>query len=79
MQDRALDRVGPGGVDAVKPYKRTSLTERQGLLLRLGGASGARPCPPPIVDYLQEKVWEPIGAEADATWLVELSGQEATY
>ena len=21
-------------------------------------------------DYLQEKVWEPIGAEADATWLI---------
>lgn len=32
-----------------------------------------------VVDYLQEKIWEPIGAEADASWLVDRSGQEATY
>ena len=33
----------------------------------------------PVADYLREKIWEPIGAEADATWLVDRSGQEATY
>ncbi len=27
-------------------------------------------------DYLQEKVWQPIGAEADATWLVDAEGFE---
>jgi len=33
----------------------------------------------PVSDYLQEKIWEPIGAEADATWLIDRAGQEATY
>ena len=30
-------------------------------------------------DYLHEKVWEPIGAEADATWLVDAQGYEVAY
>jgi CubicO group peptidase (beta-lactamase class C family) len=27
-------------------------------------------------DYLREKVWEPIGAEADANWLIDAEGFE---
>jgi CubicO group peptidase (beta-lactamase class C family) len=30
----------------------------------------------PLSDYLREKVWEPIGAEADARWLVDAEGFE---
>jgi CubicO group peptidase (beta-lactamase class C family) len=30
-------------------------------------------------DYLHEKVWEPIGAEADATWLVDAQGYEVAH
>ena len=30
-------------------------------------------------DYLQEKVWEPIGAEADATWLTDAEGFEVAH
>jgi CubicO group peptidase (beta-lactamase class C family) len=30
-------------------------------------------------DYLHAKVWEPIGAEADATWLVDAQGFEVTH
>jgi CubicO group peptidase (beta-lactamase class C family) len=30
-------------------------------------------------DYLQTKVWEPIGAEADATWLVDAEGFEVAH
>ncbi len=33
----------------------------------------------PIADYLSEKIWQPMGAEADATWLVEASGIEVGY
>jgi len=33
----------------------------------------------PAAEYLEEKIWQPIGAEADATWLIDRSGQEATY
>ena len=30
-------------------------------------------------DYLHEKVWDPIGAEADATWLVDAEGFEVAH
>jgi CubicO group peptidase (beta-lactamase class C family) len=30
-------------------------------------------------DYLQEKVWEPIGAEAGATWLLDAEGFEVAH
>jgi CubicO group peptidase (beta-lactamase class C family) len=30
-------------------------------------------------DYLREKVWEPIGAEADARWLVDAEGFELAH
>ncbi|MBI3503718.1 MAG: serine hydrolase, partial [Proteobacteria bacterium] len=33
----------------------------------------------PVAEYLEEKIWQPMGAEADATWLVDNSGQEATF
>ncbi len=33
----------------------------------------------PVAEYLEEKIWQPIGAEADATWLIDRSGQEVTY
>jgi CubicO group peptidase (beta-lactamase class C family) len=33
----------------------------------------------PVAEYLQEKIWEPIGAEADATWLIDKTSQESTY
>ena len=33
----------------------------------------------PITDYLREKIWQPIGAEADASWAVDSRGQEVTY
>jgi CubicO group peptidase (beta-lactamase class C family) len=33
----------------------------------------------PVAEYLEQKIWQPMGAEADATWLVDRSGQESTY
>jgi CubicO group peptidase (beta-lactamase class C family) len=32
-----------------------------------------------LSDYLQEKIWGPIGAEADATWLLDAEGQELAH
>lgn len=73
-------QVGPGGVQAVKPfniriapagskfYYASAETQVLGLVLR--SAVGR-----PLAEYLQEKIWEPIGAEADATWLIYRSGQ----
>jgi CubicO group peptidase (beta-lactamase class C family) len=76
-------RVGPGGVGAVTAFndrERPAGTkysyasvETQVLGLVLARAIGR-----PIAEYLEQKIWQPIGAEADATWLVDNSGQEVT-
>jgi CubicO group peptidase (beta-lactamase class C family) len=77
-------QVGTGGVEAVTPfnvriapsgtrfYYASVETQVLGLVLR--NAVGR-----PVADYLQERIWEPIGAEADATWLIDRAGQEAAY
>lgn len=33
----------------------------------------------PLADYLSEKIWQPIGAEADASWLIDSQGKEIGY
>ena len=33
----------------------------------------------PITDYLREKIWQPIGTEANASWAIDSSGQEVTF
>ena len=33
----------------------------------------------PIADYFAERIWLPIGAEADASWLVDRSGLEVGF
>ena len=47
-------------------------TEVLGLVLR--AAVGM-----PVSDYLSTRLWQPLGAEAGATWAIDRSGQEATY
>ena len=84
LSRRTFLRLKPGGVEAVKPFNERAAppgtrfsyasveTEVLGLVLR--GAVGR-----PVAAYLEEKIWQPIGAEADATWLVDDTGQEVTY
>jgi CubicO group peptidase (beta-lactamase class C family) len=77
-------QLGAGGVDAVTPFNDRAVpsgtkfsyasVETQVLGLVLRGAVGR-----PVAEYLSEKIWKPMGAEADATWLVDRSGQEATF
>jgi CubicO group peptidase (beta-lactamase class C family) len=33
----------------------------------------------PIADYLREKIWQPIGTEADASWALDGKGQELAH
>jgi CubicO group peptidase (beta-lactamase class C family) len=47
-------------------------TQVLGLVLR--AATGK-----PLADYLSEKVWQPMGAEADATWLIDKGGYELGF
>jgi CubicO group peptidase (beta-lactamase class C family) len=84
LSDDTYRQRGSGGVKAVTPfnvratppgtkfYYASAETQVLGFVLR--NAIGR-----PVAEYLQEKIWEPIGAEADATWLIDRAGQEATY
>jgi CubicO group peptidase (beta-lactamase class C family) len=75
---------GAGGMKAVTQLNQRAVpsgtrfsyssAETQVLGLVLRGAVGR-----PVADYMQEKIWTPIGAEADASWLIDRSGQEATF
>ena len=33
----------------------------------------------PLAEYLSEKIWQPMGAEANATWLLDKGGYETGY
>ncbi len=75
---------GAGGPSAVTPFNDRATAagtkfsyasvETQVLGLVLRAATNRPPA-----EYLQSRIWQLIGAEADATWLVDNSGQEATY
>ncbi|HXH42798.1 MAG TPA: serine hydrolase [Bradyrhizobium sp.] len=47
-------------------------TEILGLVLR--AATGT-----PLADYLHDRIWDPIGTEADASWAIDGSGQEIAF
>ena len=32
-----------------------------------------------VSDYATTRIWQPIGAEADANWMIDTTGQEAAY
>ncbi len=79
-----LMKSGPGGPEAVnqfntrarppgeKFYYASAETQVLGLVLRV--ATGM-----PVADYLAARLWQPMGAEAEATWNIDAAGQEATY
>ena len=63
------DRVAPAGTR----FSYAS-TEAQVLGLVLRAATDQ-----PVAEYLQSKIWQEIGTEAEATRLIDNSGQESTY
>lgn len=73
-----------GGVATVLPFRareraagerfQYSSAETQVLGLVLRAATGK-----PLADYLSEKIWQPMGAEADASWIIDRGGFEAAY
>lgn len=74
----------PGGVATVLPFREreypagrrfhyaSSDSQTLGLVLR---AAVGRP----LAEYLSEKIWQPMGAEADALWQVDAGGYELGY
>ena len=75
---------GPGGVDTVLPFKQrispagryfsysSADTQVLGLVLRAATAK-------PLAEYASEKIWQPMGAEADATWNLDAGGHEIAF
>jgi len=62
-------RIAPPGTQ----FRYASIeTDVLGLVLRY--ATGKS-----LSDYLQEKVWQPIGTEADAKWLIDAEGYEVAH
>jgi len=81
---KTLMQQGPGGVDAVLPFTERdnpagtvfhyASAETEVLSLALRNAVGK-----PLAEYLSEKIWRPMGAEADATWIIDGGGNELGY
>jgi len=73
-----------GGADTVLEFNRREAPagtrfyyasgDSQVLGLVLRNAVGV-----PLATYLSEKIWQPMGAEANATWLVDKAGYETGY
>jgi CubicO group peptidase (beta-lactamase class C family) len=79
-----IGRAGPGGAAAARLFDRRvaepgarwsyASAETFVLALVLAGAVGE-----PVASYTAARLWGPIGAEADASWLVDASGNAVGY
>jgi CubicO group peptidase (beta-lactamase class C family) len=81
---KTVGQQGPGGAESVLGFRTRELpagtkfdyssAETQVLGLVLRAAVGQ-----PLVQYLSEKIWQPMGAEDDATWQVDAAGIETGF
>jgi CubicO group peptidase (beta-lactamase class C family) len=83
---RMYKQQSAGGADTLAPFAARARevpagtrfyyasSETETLALALRAAVGV-----PLADYLSEKIWKPIGAEADATWLIDAGGYEVGF
>lgn len=79
-----VGRRSPGGAAALLRYSQRrvapgrmfyySSADTQALSLVLKGATGV-----PVADYLSERIWQPMGAHDDASFLVDAAGHEAAF
>jgi CubicO group peptidase (beta-lactamase class C family) len=83
---RSYKQQSAGGADTLVPFAARerevpagtrfyyASSETVTLALALRAAVGV-----PLADYLSEKVWKPMGAEADASWLIDAAGFEVGF
>ena len=81
---KTLFQNGPGGADSVKEFTNRerpagtkfyyASSETEVLSLVLSAATGRN-----LSEYLSEKIWIPMGAEADAMWLIDGGGHELGF
>lgn len=75
---------GEGSLAAVKvfnqrvaePGERFSYSSADTLVLGLVVAAATGK---PLADYASERLWKPLGAQADASWITDRKGQEITF
>jgi CubicO group peptidase (beta-lactamase class C family) len=82
--DNTILQKTQGGVDAVMAFNRREVPagtrfnyadgDSEVLSLVLRAAVKV-----PLATYLSEKIWRPMGAEANATWIVDKGGYETGY
>lgn len=79
-----IEPGSPGSLSAVKQFNtrvvpsgaRFSYSSAESLVLGLVLAAATKRT---VSDYASEKLWGPLGAEADATWNIDAAGQEITF
>ena len=81
---KTIYQEGPGGAQALLSFNHRerpagtrfyyASAETQALSAVVRNATGKR-----LADYLSEKIWQPMGAEADASWLVDGGGNELGF
>lgn len=79
-----FSRSGPGTAAAVARFSTRIATpdtvwHYAGLNTEVLGLVLARATGQPLASYLQSRIWQPMGAEADASWTTDHSGQEIAY
>ena len=82
--DNTIWQKTQGGIDTIREWRtreapagtrfRYASSDSQVLGLVLREAVGM-----PLATYLSQKIWQPMGAEASATWLLDKGGYETGY
>ncbi len=75
---------GPGAAAAIAKFDTRvappdSFWYYAGIDTELLGLILTRAVKMPLADYLASRIWQRIGSEADASWIVDASGQEAAF
>ena len=84
LVDNTVWQKTQGGIDTIREFRlrdapagtrfRYASSDSQVLGLVLRHAVDM-----PLATYLSEKIWQPMGAEANATWLLDKAGYETGY
>ena len=79
-----IEQRSPGGAAVLAPYRERrvapgkvfaySSADTQALALVLTGATGMT-----LAEYFASRLWQPLGAEDDAGFLIDAAGQEAAF
>ena len=77
-------RDGPGDAAAIMEFNSRiappdSVWHYAGINTQLLGLVLARAVKQPLTTYLERHIWQRIGSEADATWVVDATGKEAAF